>query len=226
MLEKIKSAADAVLKEITWPHIARFAVLVLIPFLIGAVFLQHQEMMKGDYLKITNENQTKITDSMVYTTMNGGGGLQQISTVSNLFPLAAYLDFPPFVIHNNPQVCFADNGSVLVLANNTTMSPSIEWTVVIDNSRQLHFNSSAVSCHSFDTAEGSNYVWRAKIDTNVTYSELGSNVIFIPSVIAYPQSDMNYGVLQGIALIPVFYLLIWYPLFGIIKKIKEGLEAQ
>ncbi|MFA5105557.1 MAG: hypothetical protein WC506_01220 [Candidatus Micrarchaeia archaeon] len=226
MLEKAKKIANEMLDQITWPHISRFILLVMVPFLIGAVLLQHEQMMKGDYLKITNENQTKITDSMVYTTMNGGGGLQQISTVSSLFPLAAYLDFPPFVMHNNPQVCFADNGSVLMVANNTTISPAIEWTVEIDSSHQLHFNSSAVSCHPFDLAKGNNYVWRAKIDTNVTYNELGPDVVFIPSVVAYPESQMNYGVLQGIALIPVFYLLIWYPVFGIIKKIREGMEAQ
>ncbi len=225
-IEWAKRAIDSAVKAMTWQHAIRVFLLVLLPFLIGAVFLQHQENAAGNQLQITSENRTQLTDSMVYTSIHNGTGLDQVRTVSTLFPLASYMDFPPFVRHMNTQICFDDKGSQLLTANNTTINPLIEWTVEIDGAKNITFNSSTVSCEAFEKAEGMNYVWHAKIDTNVTFGEIGGQVIFVPDVVAYPKSTIDYGVLQGIALIPVFYLLIWYPLFGIIKKVKEGMNAQ
>ena len=52
------------------------------------------------------------------------------------------------------------------------------------------------------------------------------NVVFDPETATYPREVMDYGFLQGLVMIPVFYLFIFYPAAGIWKKIHKGLLEQ
>ena len=40
----------------------------------------------------------------------------------------------------------------------------------------------------------------------------------VPNTDTYHVFAFDYGVLQGLSLIPAPYILVWYPLFGIIKN--------
>ncbi|MFH1095664.1 MAG: hypothetical protein V1728_05600 [Candidatus Micrarchaeota archaeon] len=42
----------------------------------------------------------------------------------------------------------------------------------------------------------------------------------------YVRVIMDYGILQGLAMIPAFFLVVYYPAAGIARKLKEGILAQ
>ena len=65
------------------------------------------------------------------------------------------------------------------------------------------------------------YVSVNKVDSNVS-----GVATFVPQTTAYTSMTMDYGILQGLAMIPVAYLLVWYPLAGIKKKILDGIWEQ
>ncbi|MCX6769497.1 MAG: hypothetical protein NT051_02335, partial [Candidatus Micrarchaeota archaeon] len=144
--------------------------------------------------------------------------------INSVFPLAGYLDFPPFVNHGATAVCFADNGSYLILPNNSTIVPNFNWAVAFNNQTSLHVPPSSVSCAPIALGSQYSYEWKLNlidVDTNVS-----GVATFVPRTATYTRMTMDFGILQGLVMIPVFYLLVVYPFVGLKRKILEGIEAQ
>ena len=204
---------------------ARLALLVALPFLLGMYILPHAQYVSGSLLSTPDENKN-ATDVLSYSFSADSHDNVLSQSVGSIFPLSGYLDFPPLVSHDRLQLCFQDNGSVIHLPNGTQIAPDLEWAIHINNDPPIRINTTTFACADVPKSGPMVYAWTAKINTGIDRESLNGTIIFDPATLTYPRVEMNYGLLQGMVLVPVFYLLIWYPLVGIWKKLHEGMMAQ
>jgi hypothetical protein len=202
----------------------RIAVLVLLPFLVGALLLPHSQPMTGQELRAPNETASGGLNSVTYAFVHDSGSAQVSQRISSIFPLAEYLDFPPFVSHANPEICFEDSGSYVILPDNSTTVPDYQWHVLFNNATTLGVGPYSLNCTPI--ALGKEYAYSWKLQVNRIDSNVSGVATFVPKTDAYTRMTMDYGMLQGLAMIPVAFLLVWYPAAGIKKKILDGFEAQ
>ena len=199
----------------------RAFLLVLLPFILGAFILPHSQYMQGTMLQAPGQSGSGV---QTYAFMHTDEDAVIQQKISSLFPLAGYLDFPPFVYHSNASVCFEDTGSFLIFPDNSTAIPDYGWLVGLNGNTVLPLQPYSVACAPIIIGKTNSYKWN--LDLRGVDAENQSNATFVPQASAYTRLNMDYGVLQGAILIPVAFLLIWYPAAGIIRKIKEGLIAQ
>ena len=213
------------LKNANVAHAYRIFLLVILPVLVGYFALPHTQTVDGMPLNAPSANPSAISNSMVYSFQTSAEMVES-QKITTLFPLAGYLDFPPFVTHNGPLLCFEDNGSYLSFSNGTNQTPDFEWNVTLNNESAVRVGPNSYNCTAAKAGQDNNYNWYARINLprGLNLSEV--NVTFIPVTKTYPRIVMDYGLLQGLVLIPVAYLFIWYPAAGIIRKIKKGMEEQ
>ncbi len=204
---------------------ARFALLVALPFLLGLYVLPHTQSMDGRLLSPPDAQQNS-TDVLSYSFASAGDSMLLEQSVGSVFPLSNYLDFPPLVSHDRLQLCFRDNGSSIDLPNGTRIIPDMSWEVHVNNDPPLLLNASSQACSDITNRGQIYYAWTAKINTEIDRQSLNGSITFNPETLTYPRLEMNYGLLQGIVMIPVFYLLVWYPAIGIWKKLREGMLSQ
>jgi len=207
-------------------HALRFALLVLLPFLVGAVVLPHVTYASGQLLGAPSENQSPSQTTVSYMFTHNVDNFSLPSRVNAVFPLADYLDFPPFVTHSDPLICFQDTGSYVILPNGTTISPDFDWDVYFGGGVYLDVPKNSVNCTATRPGLNNTYKWLAKLDINLSGQDLSQNMTFIPRTTTYPEFVMDYGLLQGLVMIPVCYLFIWYPAAGIWKKLHRGMGEQ
>lgn len=207
-------------------RISRALILIVIPFLLGALVLQHTETMTEESLLRPAEIQTSYLQYEAYEFSHQVSLTDSQMQVSTLFPLANYVRFWPAVSFNNFQLCFQDTGSNITYLNGTTVSPSFEWAVHINNRTTVRVPPDSISCIDAKTNESYSFSWVANLPLSVLGSINETKPIFAPSIVVYPKVTMDYGILQGLVFIPVFYLLIFYPIAGIHKKIEKGLLEQ
>lgn len=200
----------------------RVAILVLLPFLAGAVVIPHTQPMTGQELRAPNESASGL-DAVTYAFVHGTTNAQ-VARISSLFPLAEYMDFPPFVSQRNPTICFADNGSYVILPDNATTVPDFQWHVLFNNATTLGVGPYSLNCTPIVLGKEYSYSWTLQV--NKVDSNVSGVATFVPQTTAYTSMTMDYGILQGLAMIPVAYLLVWYPLAGIKKKILDGIWEQ
>jgi len=214
------------LAGVTRKHVARFAILMLLPFLTGFWLIPHTTYMAGQMLDAPNANQSGGSPSLYYTFTHSSSDMALPQRVNAVFPLADYLDFPPFVSHRDPLICFQDTGSYVILPNGTSVSPDFDWDVYFGNSTILDVPKNSMNCTATKTGQNTTYAWHAKLDINLSGQNLSNNITFVPKTTTYPEFVMDYGLLQGLVMIPVCYLFIWYPAAGIWKKLHKGLGEQ
>jgi hypothetical protein len=207
-------------------HFARFGILVLLPFLTGFWLIPHTAYTNGQLLGAPSENMSGGSSTVSYTFTHSSTDMTLPSRVNAIFPLADYLDFPPFVTHRDPLICFQDTGSYVILPNGTTVSPNFDWDVYFGSSTILDVPKNSVNCTVTKAGESNSYKWQAKLDINLGEQNLTQNMTFVPKTTTYPEFVMDYGLLQGLVLIPVCYLFIWYPAAGIWKKMHMGMIEQ
>jgi len=204
---------------------ARFALLILLPFLLGAFVFPHSQHLDGSVISTPDKNQN-AADVISYSFSASGYDTLLNQGVGSIFPLSNYLDYPPFVSRERLMLCFQDNGSTILLPNGTEITPDLQWKIYVNNDPPILLNSGAFACTHIPTKGPAVYAWKASINTGIPTEQLNGTVIFNPATLTYPRLEINYGLLQGLVMIPVFYLLIWYPLAGIWKKLREGMGAQ
>ncbi|VVC02066.1 Uncharacterised protein [uncultured archaeon] len=202
-------------------YACRAFLLVLLPFLLGAFALPHVHYMQGTALQAPGQAGNGV-QTYAFVHSSEDSIIQQ--KISSLFPLAGYLDFPPFVYHSNASVCFEDTGSYLVFPDKSTSIPSYDWTILLNGGTVLPLEPYSVACAPIALGQTNSYKWGLNLKSVEATNQ--SNAAFVPQTSAYTRLTMDYGILQGVVMIPVAFLLVWYPAAGIIRKIKEGLLAQ
>ncbi len=213
-------------KNIQRIHLFRILILILLPFLIGAVLLPHTAELKGSTLTRPSEIQTGYLQSQQYVFTHVYTADQSTPQVGSVFPLANYIHFYPAVSYGNMQLCFQDEGSYLTYSNGTTKTPAFQWSVEINNASRVVVFPNSIACTKAEASSSYSLSWKANIPYSALAQEDLSNTSFTPEVVVYPTVTMDYGVLQGLVFIPAFYLFIFYPAAGIIKKIQKGLLEQ
>jgi len=223
---QLSSRLAALGNGITLTHIFRFALLVLLPFLLGLWMLPHTIYTNGQMLGAPNESQSGAPSTLSYSFIHSSSEIDVPQRVNAIFPLADYLDFPPFVSHSNPFMCFQDSGSYVILQNGTRINPVFDWNVYFGTNVVLVVPKNSTKCAAIVPGQNSTYKWVAKLKVDLSDQNLSENLTFVPKTTTYPQFVMDYGLLQGLVLIPVCYLFIWYPAAGIWKKVHNGLDEQ
>ncbi len=202
---------------------ARAVLLIFIPFILGTIVFPHTQDMDGQALSSPQESSN--ADVIVYSFTHPTSDMLIPQKVNAIFPLADYLDFPPMVSHSSPQLCFQDNDSYLMLSDGTKYDPEFTWTVEFNNMTILVAPDST-NCTSIDFNKSNDYKWYVNMVLPLKDPRFTGNLTFVPETMTYPKITMNYGLLQGLIMIPVCYLFIWYPAAGILKKIHGGLLEQ
>ncbi|VVB56887.1 Uncharacterised protein [uncultured archaeon] len=204
----------------------RVFLLVLLPFALGLWVLPHTQGMDGAAIGAPVSDASRGADGSVsyhFTHSQLEGGAQQLGA---LFPLANYADFPPLVSHGQWQLCFKDNGSRFLLADGSDVPAEIEWNISVQGQGQVLVQANSVNCTGVEPGQATIYQWSAKLGPAIAREGLNGTITFEPQTSTYPRATMDWGLLQGLVMIPVFYLLIWYPAGGIWRKIREGLLSQ
>ncbi|MFA5930082.1 MAG: hypothetical protein WC861_04320 [Candidatus Micrarchaeia archaeon] len=204
----------------------RFALLVLLPFMLGALVLPHTQYIVGQELNTPNDAQGGSPRAVTYAFVHNGADSFVTNKINSLFPLAEYLDFPPFVNHGSPTICFADNGSTVILPDNSTTTPNYRWDVVFNNQTSVGVRPFSTNCTQIVLGGQYSYEWKLSQIQISSDSNISGTITFVPQTSTYTRMVMDYGILQGLVLVPVFYLLIVYPVVGLKRKILEGIEAQ
>ena len=203
----------------------RFFLLIAMPYILGAWIFPHTQYAQGNALSALSQNTSGPAEVVSYS-FNDTQTRLRTSQVNSIFPLANYLDFPPLISHGGLQICFSDTGSSLTLPSGRNITPAFDWAIGLSDGRTLNLTSGSLACTSVDPAAQTTYSWSAQVPTGLSSQELNGSVTFNPQTSAYPREVLDYGMLQGLVMIPVFYLFIWYPLTGIWKKLRHGMLEQ
>ena len=203
----------------------RVLLLVVIPFSLGMWVLPHTQAMDSQSLNSPAPGGSAGNSNL---TFFGFAQHEDVTPdgVNAVFPLANYVDFPPFVSHDRLQECFADTGSRFVWKNSSDPVPDVAWTVSLDNGISLRVDSNSLNCTDVDLSQPVQYKWVATLSEPYVEPYMNGNLTLSQSIQAYPRIIMDYGLLQGLSMIPVFYLLIFYPAVGIWKKLNNGMLEQ
>lgn len=204
----------------------RILVLVALPFLLGAVVLQHTEDLQGTPLQTPAEIPKGYLQAATYEFTHESTLAQTSSQVASFFPFADYLNIAPLVTYGSTRLCFQDTGSYVTYSNGTNSTPTFQWEVTVNNVSNVSVSPDSTRCMPAATNGQYSFAWNAEFPTAQFGTENLSEVVFTPEIIIYPVVTMNYGILQGLAFIPAFYLFIFYPAAGIWKKIHSGFLAQ
>ena len=206
-------------------HLFRIFVLVIIPFIIGSILVPHTQEIQGDTLIRPTQIQTTYFETQQYQFTHAIITPTPLP-VNTIFPLANYLHFYPAVRYEELKLCIEDNGSTITFQNGTEEALPFGWTVHINNASSVFIPRNSVSCIPATMNSSYNFLWNAHFPITIVNKENLENITFTPKIIVYSANTMDYGVLQGLAFIPAFYILIFYPVVGIIKKIFKGLMEQ
>ncbi|VVC02707.1 Uncharacterised protein [Candidatus Bilamarchaeum dharawalense] len=213
------------LKDAKVVYTYRIFLLIILPLLVGYFVLPHTQVIDGTPLDAPVANPNDPTQNISYSFAHSNEEVVGNQRISTLFPLAGYLDFPPFVSHSDPMICFQDEGSYLTV-NQSNQPPDVRWDVILNNQDKLTVKTYSTNCTHTKSDQNLSYGWYASIKLPPDINLSASNVTFTPKTKTYPRIIMDYGLLQGLILIPVAYLFIWYPAAGILRKIKKGFEEQ
>ncbi|HSB47166.1 MAG TPA: hypothetical protein VLD37_04065 [Candidatus Bilamarchaeum sp.] len=199
----------------------KILVLLVIPFLYGLV-LPHKELIVSGGAGSPGEGGLQNDTSLDYNSV-------QVETVpgevNSVFALGKYLSFWPLVSFSDPEICFEDNGSYVAYPNGTKITAAIIWNITVGN-RSIELQQGQRACEAVAFGHNVSYRWVGKLFFLVETNESAGGVKVVPQTSTYHRFGYDYGILQGIALIPAFYLLFWYPLIGILKKIDKGWKEQ
>ncbi len=206
-------------------YIFRALLLVIIPFSLGMWVLPHTQALDSQSLGAPAPGGSAGNSNLTFFGFARHEDAV-INGVNSVFPLANFVNFPPFVSHDRLQECFADTGSRFVWKNSSDPVPDVSWKVSLDSGASLRVDSNSVNCTDVDLSRPIRYNWVATLGGPFVQPYLDGNLTLSQSIQAYPRIIMDYGLLQGLAMIPVFYLLIFYPAVGIWKKLNNGMLEQ
>ena len=203
----------------------RALLLVVLPFSLGMWMLPHTQALDSQSLGAPVPGGNAGASNLTFFGFAHRADASP-QRVNALFPLANYVDFPPFVSHDRLQECFADTGSRFVWKNSSTPAPEVVWKVSLETGVTLRVEPNSINCTDIDLSQPIQYKWVATLSEPYVQPYLDGNLTFEQSISAYPRIIIDYGLLQGLSMIPVFYLLIFYPAVGIWKKLHKGMLEQ
>ena len=210
-----------------WTNTAlRVFFLLLLPFFLGFYVLPHSQAATGQPVPSFSGNRSSLAGALSFNYTHTQEAQNQFAQIESVFPLANYLNFYPLVSHKVTSVCFQDAGSRIELANGTVIYPDFYWEVSKPSFPPVIVQANSTTCANTSGADLAQYTWSAQIQTNLTEDELGPSSVFHTDTRVQLQGEVDYGLLQGLAIVPAAYLFVWYPLFGIWRKIKEGMTVQ
>lgn len=217
---------DDITEEKLISYTYRFFLLVALPFLVGAVFLPHSHTMDGQALDAPQGNLSGPLRMVTYGFNHTADQLAMTQSINAIFPLAEYMDYPPFVTYSAPILCFQDNGSYSTMPDGSKSTPQFYWSVLFNDNRSITVRPNSINCTTKPIGPATYYNWSININISSVDPDLDENVTFTPMTNTFPRITMQYGLLQGLAMIPVAYLFIWYPAVGIWKKLHKGMHEQ
>ena len=200
----------------------KIIILLVIPFVYG-LWLPHVETVKNEHAGSHGLESSNGNNSLDFKSVRGEVSVP--SDVNTVFPIAKYLSFWPLVSFRNPEICFEDNGSYVAYTNGTKLSANVDWTVDF-NGKNVTLEQNSSNCTAVNFGQKFNYTWTGKLFFLIGKNESLGNVIVVPDTKTYHKFDYDYGILQGLVLIPALYLFFWYPIVGIINKIENGWKEQ
>ncbi|MBI5227799.1 hypothetical protein HY988_04390 [Candidatus Micrarchaeota archaeon] len=216
--------------ETNSPKLAKFTVrifvLIFLPFVFGAFILPHTQGVIDDQPLNPISN---VSGPSYVLSEDRHGSINEstaLTKINSIFPLSNYLGFPPFVYYRTHQICFEDRGSNVTYVNGTVYTRDFKWDVLFNKNTDIIVQTNSVSCTEINFNENFSITWRVNIPlSNNNLSEIKS-LQFNPNARSYFDLVLDYGILQGLVMIPACYLLIFYPAAGIIKKIQKGMLEQ
>ncbi len=197
----------------------KLLILLALPFVYGFM-LPHTQAVTSEGL---NSPTLSSNGSLDFKSVQGEVGVPD--SVNSIFPLAKYFSFWPLVSFNDAQMCFEDNGSYVSYANGTRLPASIVWTVDL-NGNNITVLPYSENCTAVPFGHSYTYKWVGQVYFLIPSNDSLSQVQVAPITNTYHTFQYDYGILQGLVLIPVIYLVFWYPLFGIWRKIDKGWKEQ
>ena len=190
----------------------RLALLVLLPFLLGCFVFPHEYYAEGMAIS------SPISGTREYVFSASSHQALMEKSMGSVFPLYKYVDYIPFVTRDVVEICAA-NESGLILQDGTRLEPEREWG--LGDSEGQGGDSGAFCADIPPSPHGA----AAPEIPNASTNASGSSIILSSASKAHPRFEVEYGVLQGLVMIPVFYLLIYYPATEIWKKLHHGMHA-
>jgi hypothetical protein len=200
----------------------RILLLLIIPFIIGYIILPHKHIAKGDNLDTPADFKRNFSYAVQYSFNHTQNEDMQIQQINAIFPFAEYLSIYPLVHNENPEVCFEDQGSTITYSNGIQIPAIFNWHIGLGGTKNITLATNSVQCKPVAFNEHFNYSWAAQIPTEYLDGQIKGTALN-PATKAYIQYTMDYGFLQGIVMIPAMFLLVWYPITEIIKKIRNGM---
>jgi hypothetical protein len=192
----------------------RLVLLVLLPFVLGCFVFPHEYYAEGVAVGAAGQGM------QTYTFSSQSHEILMEKSMGSVFPLYKYIDYAPFVTRDMVEICAA-NVSDLALPNGTLLKPEMEWS--IGGSEGIENRNGAVFCA--DVPAESQLQPQGQGGANATNMTSGSTIAVSLASNAHPRYEVEYGVLQGLVLVPVFYLLVFYPATEIWKKLHRGMHA-
>ncbi len=214
------------LDAITQSYALRICLLILLPFALGMWIMPHTQQIDGLPIDAPASNAVQGPEGLVSYNFQHNQLVGPASQLGTLFPLANYADFPPLVSHDKWELCFRDNGSRFLMPDNSSVPARIKWNVTMQGKGNVLVEYNSLNCTPVQAGTPTTYQWSAKLGPAIAQERLNGTITFDPQTSTFPRATMDWGLLQGIAMIPVFYLLVFYPAAGIWRKIREGLLAQ
>ena len=210
-----------------WQNMAfRAFFLLVLPFFVGFLLLPHTQAVYGQPVEPFPGNKTSPAGGFSFNFTHTQETQSQFAQIESVFPLANYLNVYPLVSHRMTGICFQDVGSRIVLGNGTVLYPDFYWNIGRPSFPHVVVRANSTACTNVSMAAPGDYSWAAQIETDLSREELGNSSAFYTDTRVQLQGEYEYGLLQGLAMIPAAYLFVWYPLFGIWRKIKEGMAVQ
>ncbi len=224
---------------------SRLFLLILLPFLFGAFLLPHTQPVYVQSIETPAQSagagspsagnasggignafapSPSANNASSYDFTYSGGGLVSPDSLNAVFPLAHYINFPPFVMIDQLQVCFSQNGSQVIFKNGTRTAANLSWTVRLDDGTTLPIREGLAACT--DARSGQMHADWSAAPVPPFPGNLSDVAAFENTPDTYVRVIMDYGILQGLAMIPAFFLIVYYPAAGIWKKLHEGMGAQ
>jgi len=187
----------------------RLMLLLVIPFVLGCFVFPHEFYAAG----VPTGPQGPGMQAYSFSADSHRMLMEQ--SMGSVFPLYKYIDYVPFASKDMIEICVAGNGSEIALQNGMRLKPEQEWEIGNDG---IGNSAGALACADVPATAESGLVRGGPGASNTTITLTFASKMF-------PRYEVEYGILQGLVMIPVFYLLVYYPATEIWKKLHRGMHA-
>jgi len=206
--------SDALRKNRGASIAVRLALLVAVPFVLGCFVFPHEYYADGAAIGDASQGM------QAYLFSADSHNLLMEKSMGSVFPLYKYFDYAPLVSRDMVEFCVG-NGSALALPGGARLAPEQEWSLGESEGQK---NRGGMATCADVPASSQAWLHPQGGAGGSSIAPEGSMVLNSASKV-YPRYEVEYGVLQGLVMVPVFYLLIYYPATEIWRKLRHGMHA-